>query len=720
MEKAYEVLKSTFGFDDFRLSQKEVINRLVVENENALVLFPTGGGKSLTYQIPALCLEGLTLVISPLIALMKDQVDALVERGVKAASLDSTQDMGRATWVKDEVLNESMKILYVAPERLNNESFVAMMRQVKISLLAIDESHCISQWGASFRPEYLKVARFAEEMDVERVLCLTATATQSVAQDICKSFFIDPQNGVFRTPVYRPNLSLQVQVADSLQQKLNAIVPILQSRTGPAIVYVTLQKQAEEVADKLRSWDIESFVYHAGLPSEKRTEVQVQFMKSEKGVVCATIAFGMGIDKSNIRQVIHLTMPKTLENYSQEVGRAGRDGLPSTCLVFLSAPDIPVLEGFVRGDTCAKKDMELWLQEVATKAPASDNTIDFNVYQQGKTYDIRSNVLNLCYAQLELDYGYIRAVTPYYSVYDVTIRTDAAQQKVFADDTYYAKLVRQYWRRKNTGGYHIDVAESAQHANVERQELTRKISEWEVTGLITTKPSQVRNRFAVLKPLPKDVPGIKDLAELMYARMLAREDEGVQKLKQVIEFASNDDCLAHNLASYFGDFDAVPDGMCQRCTFCTTGTGADFKTGGMTSADPHRINAILNACGERDDPRLLARFAFGITSPRLTALKCSTSHPLFGSMGDVDFNTLVEAFDQECKNVGYTSVVTVAAVTTTSRKRTYTQTASSSSSQQVRSTNNYASSSSSSRGRGRGRGAANSGRGGNHYKRVKY
>ncbi|KAG1908163.1 P-loop containing nucleoside triphosphate hydrolase protein, partial [Suillus fuscotomentosus] len=281
----------------------------IVDNENALVLYPTGGGKSLTYQVPALCLpvtyvtsltllQGLTVVISPLIALMKDQVDALVDRGVKAANLDSTLGAERAAWVKQGVVSRRLKLLYVAPGRLNNEGFITMMSRVKISLLAIDESHCISQWGASFRPEYLKIVHFAEEMDVERVLCLTATATPNVAEDICQSFFIDTQKGVFRTPVYRSNLALQVQVANTLDQKLDTLIPFSKSRTGPAIIYVTLQKHTEEVAGHLRPHGMKPMVYyHAGLNGDERARVQQQFMESDNGIVCATIAFGMGIDK---------------------------------------------------------------------------------------------------------------------------------------------------------------------------------------------------------------------------------------------------------------------------------------------------------------------------------------------------------------------------------------------------------------------------------------
>ncbi|KAJ3478501.1 hypothetical protein NLI96_g9706 [Meripilus lineatus] len=201
MEKAYQVLRETFGLSSFRLSQEAVIRRLLVDEENALVLYPTGGGKSLTYQLPALCLDGLTLVISPLISLMKDQTDRLKALGVKVDNLDSTLTPEQAIKVKERVQSGKTKLLYVAPERLNNEGFMMLMTQVKISLLAVDESHCIAQWGATFRPDYLKIARFAEEMDVDRVLCLTATATISDAEDICTNFHIAPE-GVFRTPFY--------------------------------------------------------------------------------------------------------------------------------------------------------------------------------------------------------------------------------------------------------------------------------------------------------------------------------------------------------------------------------------------------------------------------------------------------------------------------------------------------------------------------------------
>ncbi|GLB36075.1 putative ATP-dependent DNA helicase [Lyophyllum shimeji] len=673
MEKAHQVLKDVFGFTSFRLSQEAVISRLLVDNENALVVFPTGGGKSLTYQVPALCLDGLTLVVSPLLALMKDQVDALVVRGVKAANLDSTLSLEQSNFVKNEVTSGSLKLLYVAPERLNNEGFVNMMSRVRISLLAVDEAHCISQWGASFRPEYLKIARFAIEQKVERVLCLTATATPAVANDICHSFYI-AKEGIFRTPSFRPNLSLRVEVAASLDEKFDRLIPLLKGRTGPSIIYVTLQKHAEDVANRLLPLGIEAAVYHAGLPNEQRAKVQSDFMTSDTGIVVCTIAFGMGIDKANIRQIIHLYMPKTLENYSQEIGRAGRDGLLSDCVMFLSPPDMPVLEGFCRGDTCSGRDLQLWLQEVALKEPAADGTLDFNHYKQTKEYDIRQNVLGLCYAQLELDHGYLRAVTPFYSVYEITPRGNG-WTSILTNKSKVANAIRSHCRPKGQK-YEIDLVNAASAAGLDRTELAKQITAWEL-GLIDCKGSQVRARYAVLKPLPKETEEIKKLAKDLHDRMLKREEEGIEKIRQVIEFAIDDDCLAHNLAKYFGDEHAVPNDMCGRCTFCMTGEATEFLGRIAMPLNPAQIQAILHACPERDDPRLLARMAFGITSPRLTANKWSTSHPLFASMVSTDFNALVAAFDEECRKANYERVGP--SVTPTATKRSFSSYADSSS-----------------------------------------
>ncbi|KAK0465659.1 ATP-dependent DNA helicase [Armillaria novae-zelandiae] len=610
IDEAHKVLKDVFGHSSFRLSQEAVIHRLLVENENALVLFPTGGGKSLTYQVPALCLDGLTLVISPLIALMKDQVDALRERGVKAANLDSTLDAEAARVVKHDVIANKIKLLYVAPERLNNEGVLEMMKHVKISLLAVDESHCVSQWGLSFRPEYLKVARFAEEMDVERVLCLTATATPNVAEDICEQFCIDPKAGLFDTPVYRPNLSFQVDVANNFAQKMERLVPFLKKRTGPAIIYVTLQKQAQDVADELNRRNLNALVYHAGLPNEQRARIQQKFMASDKGIVCATIAFGMGIDKANIRQAGHIpslfisTCQRRwriiAKKWGELVAMAFRPLACYSCLPLTS------------------RSLKVFLEEI----PAAKH-----LWNSGcKRYDMKTSILGLCYAQLELQHKYIRAVTPFYEIYDISFPRcggyEASEDGLSLRQLKLLELIgglRQAVSRLSLGETDISVGDRTIHFD---------------QAVASSNGKNFNASFAryrIVTPLPTELSKVSQIAQDIHAGMVKREEEGIRKLQEVIEFATKPECLAHSLAAYFGHGDAVPKGRCGTL----------------------HVQAILTACPERDDPRLLARMAFGITSPRLTAGRWSTSHPLFGSMVDVDFNELVEVFDAECKKVGY-------------------------------------------------------------------
>ncbi|KAJ3475961.1 hypothetical protein NLI96_g11481 [Meripilus lineatus] len=654
MEQAKQVLHETFGLSSYRLSQEAVIRRLLLDEENALVLYPTGGGKSLTYQLPALCLEGLTLVISPLISLMKDQTDRLRKLGVEADNLDSTLTPEQAIEVKQRVENGTTKLLYVAPERLNNEGFMELMTRVKIALLAVDESHCIAQWGATFRPDYLKIARFAEELDVGRVLCLTATATISDAEDICTKFHIAPA-GVFRTPFYRSNLAFKVEVANSLEAKIAKILPLLEARTGPAIIYVTLKKQTDEVADLLSESGLQAWTYHAGMNRDERGNVQDKFMASEKGIVCATIAFGMGIDK-------------------------GLPSLPPEVVGKLqprSCDDIPTLEGFARGETCSESSLQSWMREVAAKAPVIEGgqeIIEFNLYRQAKDYDIRPTALSVLYAQLELDYKHIRATTPFYSNYDLTGTNEQNWLRVLNDGTPVAQAIRNYWKLRPIKDWSatLDVVVASQYSNIERSMLAKKIVDWELAGLIITKPSQVRYRYQVVEPLPKDPTNIGNLANLMHQRMLEREDKEIKKIKKVIDFATGRQCLAAALALYYGDDNAVPGGACGICTVCLSGSAVAFYPTADAVPDPFLVQTILEVCHVRDDPRLLARMAFGITSPRLTDNGWTKNH-LFGCMPSVDFNALVLAFDSECKKVGYQNAEPTWSPPETSRKRTYDQ-----------------------------------------------
>ena len=348
-----DLLKKHFGWDQFLEGQEEIIARLM-EGRSSLAVFPTGGGKSLCYQLPALGLDGLTLVVSPLIALMKDQIDALNQKGIAAVRLDSTLTRDEYHTAIDQVRNGAARLLYVAPERMFNERFRVSLEQLPISLFAIDEAHCISQWGHNFRPDYLKLAPLVERLGFPTVLALTATATPAVQQDIRTAFDID-HDDVVCTPFFRPNLHLRSAVVDETEQLDELIKRLSTYEPGPSIVYVTLQKTAERVAEACAGAGLNAKAYHAGMDPEKRNEIQQWFMDEPSAVIVATIAFGMGIDKSDIRYVFHYNPPKSLENYAQEIGRAGRDGLVSRCEMLLNPADRIALENFVFGDTPTRK-----------------------------------------------------------------------------------------------------------------------------------------------------------------------------------------------------------------------------------------------------------------------------------------------------------------------------------------------------------------------------
>src|ERR1700732_1083606 len=380
-------LKSVFGFDTFREGQVAVITK-ILEGKSALAVFPTGSGKSLCYQISALHLDGLTLVISPLIALLKDQIDFLQKRNVPAARLDSTIELDDIRQIDSDLRAGRLKLLYVAPERFSNERFIQKLRQLKISLMVIDEAHCISEWGHNFRPDYLKLARLTRSLKVGRVLTLTATATPAVAQDICREFSIKP-DAFIHTGFYRPNLTLEVTPCGPNQQ-ISLLLDRLRERPrGPTIVYVTLQRTAETVANELSKTGFPARAYHAGVGNDKRSAVQDWFMNSTDAIVVATIAFGMGSDKSDIRYVYYYNLPKSLENYSQEIGRAGRDGKESICEMLACGSDVTVLENFTFGDTPEAASIGAIVDSILAKG----NEFDISVYELSRTHDVRPLVV---------------------------------------------------------------------------------------------------------------------------------------------------------------------------------------------------------------------------------------------------------------------------------------------------------------------------------------
>lgn len=350
-----KVLKDYYGYDSFRANQSEIINT-ILQKKDCFVLMPTGGGKSICYQIPAICMPGTAVIISPLISLMKDQVETLRSNGVEAAALNSGNNFSADTIVRRKCVDGTLKLLYISPEKLLAE-IPFLLKQMNISLFAVDEAHCISQWGHDFRPEYTQLDTLRQEFPGVPIMALTATADKITRQDIIKQLRLREPH-VFVSSFDRPNLSLTVKRGYSMKDKENYILNFIKARPmDSGIVYCLSRKATEKVSMFLNSKGIRSTVYHAGLTQQVRDKAQVDFQKDDVQVVCATIAFGMGIDKSNVRWVIHYNMPKSIESYYQEIGRAGRDGAPADTFLFYSLADVVQLSQFAKDS--GQKDINL-------------------------------------------------------------------------------------------------------------------------------------------------------------------------------------------------------------------------------------------------------------------------------------------------------------------------------------------------------------------------
>jgi ATP-dependent DNA helicase RecQ len=360
-----EKLKEVFGYSQFRGTQ-EIIIKNVLQGRNTFVIMPTGAGKSLCYQLPALVMEGTALVISPLIALMKNQVDQLNALGVNAQVLNSTLSKAEITKVRKDTLNGDVKLLYVAPESLTKEENINFLKSAKICFAAIDEAHCISEWGHDFRPEYRRIKNILEQLGNMSVIALTATATPKVQLDIQKNLQMEEAD-IFKSSFNRHNLFYEIRPKNNTKKQLIKFVKQYKGKSG--IIYCLSRKKVEEIAELLRVNDIKALPYHAGLDSSVRIHNQDAFLNEDADVIVATIAFGMGIDKPDVRFVIHYDAPKSLEGYYQETGRAGRDGLEGHCLMFYSQEDIDKLEKFNKDKTVTERDnARILLQEMTDYA----------------------------------------------------------------------------------------------------------------------------------------------------------------------------------------------------------------------------------------------------------------------------------------------------------------------------------------------------------------
>jgi ATP-dependent DNA helicase RecQ len=665
------VLERSFGHASFRAGQEQVIQSLLA-GRSALALFPTGAGKSLCYQLPGLLLDGLTVVISPLIALMKDQVESLRLRGIAAARLDSSLDPAETAGVYDGIRSGTLKLLYIAPERLLNEQFVARLARTRIAMMAVDEAHCISEWGHNFRPEYLRLAHVARDLGISPVLALTATATPAVAADIRRAFGIAEADHV-QNSFLRPNLAYRVTPCAD-RDRLALLTSRLQERQGPAIVYVTLQKTAEEVASHLRKNGLEALAYHAGLPDEQRHATQDAFMGGRTDTIVATIAFGMGIDKADIRGVYHYNLPKTMENYAQETGRAGRDGRPSVCELLACADDRIVLDNFTYGDTPTPEALRQLLEELLSSAAAPKKSLndsrptrqpgefDISLYELAQATDIRPLVIETVLTHLELA-GVLRPLGSFYASYQ--FRLLRPESAVLAGHTperqaFLTRLL--HCGKRGTKWTTLDPDATAAELAEPRDRIMKALSWLADSGSLELKPSGSRQRYRVNGRADHDGESPPDLEELtvsMQELFALREARDLERLQDVLDFAGDRGCLTRRLLRYFGE-DLGPqaggeaDARCGTCTSCDGGEGASANAGGdgprdipasnvpaITAAQAAAIQSLVaEGRGSLGTSRQLARVLSGLTSPATTRERLGR-HAAFGLLSRVPFATVL-------------------------------------------------------------------------------
>ncbi len=568
-----ESLLDTFGFDGFRPGQEQTITQLL-NGQSSLSIFPTGSGKSLCYQLTALHLPNLTLVVSPLLALMKDQLSFLASKGIKAASIDSTLKGNEAQTVMAGVRDGDIKVLMVSVERFKNERFRQFIESVPVSMLVVDEAHCISEWGHNFRPDYLKLPSYCQALKISLVLLLTATATRKVKQDMAAKFAIRDEH-IVQTGFYRSNLDLSV-LPVTQTHKNKQLEQIISAQQGAGIVYVTLQHSAETVAQYLKQQGINACAYHAGFDSDTRSQIQQDFMAGKIQVIVATIAFGMGIDKSDIRFVIHYDLPKSIENYSQEIGRAGRDGLPSQCFTLANLDGLNTVENFVYGDTPEFTGIEMLLNTIksevitSTYDNQSEGKWELQILQLSNIVNIKQLPLKTLLVQLELA-GVIEPLYAYFADFKIKLLKPKAeivnsfndQRKDFLQRIFNATEFKKVW-----GSLNFDTL--LKDKSIERNRVIAALEYLQEQQLIVLETKGMTEVFKI---------NLNEIADPSLCQTLSNyfkdnEEKEIKRIATLVRFFQLDSCLTVNLARYFDDnsFDSARNSeiepQCGHCSVC--------------------------------------------------------------------------------------------------------------------------------------------------------
>ena len=582
---ARNVLRQYWGFDQFRPLQEDIITS-VAERRDTLALLPTGGGKSICYQVPALIQDGICIVISPLVALMKDQVQRLKRIGVRAEAIYSGMGRHSIDRILDNCIYGNVKLLYISPERLQSHLAEERIKKMNVSFVAVDEAHCISQWGHDFRPAYLGIPVIRDWHPRIPILALTATATPAVCDDIVKHLQMSSP-AQFVASFKRENLSLLVHRTDD---KLGVLKRSLESLNGSAIVYVRSRRKSREVAELLYASDIKCKSYHAGMSHQARERVQAQWLSGEIPVIACTTAFGMGIDKSNVRIVVHYDLPPSLEEYYQEAGRAGRDGEPAQCLVLYNEADVRQLQDSVRRSHPSVKDvLNIYraLYSFHHLPVDSDEPIDFpfDLNAFGKRYRVDAYNTFQSLRVLERE-GWIAMSEGIYSPSRLQIEVSAGklrqiQQSDQSTDEILVTLLRQY-EGLFVEPVRISEQRVAELCDVDKADVVALLQRLDKDGVVQYSPASDLPRIIFLHPRV-DFRNVN----IEQTRIEQLRKRSMERMASVLDFVNGEDCREKLLLAYFDEDSNQP---CGRCDFCRREKGR-----GRLSAD-----SVLAQIGQGD------------------------------------------------------------------------------------------------------------------------